>query len=53
MHGFHYAKGVWTSIDDPNGIGITLVNGINDKGIIVGFYAISGTVNTGFVGTPQ
>lgn len=53
MHGFHYAKGVWTSIDDPNGVGITLVNGINDKGTIVGFYAISSTVNTGFVGTPS
>lgn len=52
MHGFLYAGGVWTSIDDPNGIGITLVNGINDQGTIVGFYAISGTVNTGFVGTP-
>jgi probable HAF family extracellular repeat protein len=53
MHGFHYSKGTWTSILDPNGIGITLVNGINDKGTIVGFYAISGTVNTGFVGTPE
>jgi hypothetical protein len=53
MHGFHYSKGIWTSIDDPNGVGITLVNGINDKGTIVGFYAISGTVNTGFVGTPE
>jgi probable HAF family extracellular repeat protein len=53
MHGFHYANGEWTSIDDPSGIGITLVNGINDNGVIVGFITISSTVNTGFVGTPQ
>jgi probable HAF family extracellular repeat protein len=51
-HGFHYAGGVWTQIDDPDGVGITIVNGINDSGTIVGFFTISTTVNTGFVGTP-
>jgi uncharacterized membrane protein len=53
MHGFTYSNGVWTSVDDPNGIGITLVNGINDSGTLVGFYTISTTVNTAFVAVPQ
>jgi hypothetical protein len=53
MHGFAYVNGTWTSLDDPNGVGITLVNGVNDSGTIVGFYAVSGTINTGFVGTQQ
>jgi probable HAF family extracellular repeat protein len=52
-HGFEHAGGTWTSIDDPHGIGITLVTGINDKGVIVGFYTISTTINTGFIGTPE
>jgi len=26
-------------VDDPNGIGTTTFNGVNDKGQIVGFYA--------------
>jgi probable HAF family extracellular repeat protein len=52
-HGF-----VWTSaggfqtIDNPNGIGTTVVNGINDKGVLVGFYGTSPT-NSGFVAFPQ
>jgi probable HAF family extracellular repeat protein len=53
MHGFAYVNGTWSSIDDPNGVGITLVNGVNDNGVIVGFYTVSDTVNTGFVGKPQ
>jgi probable HAF family extracellular repeat protein len=52
IHGFHYQSGTWTSIDDPNGVGATLVNGINDSGTIVGFYVISAAVNTGFVAIP-
>jgi len=51
-HGF-----VWTSaagfnpIDDPNGIGTTIVNGINDHGVLVGFYGTA-PVNSGFVAFP-
>lgn len=52
-HGFTYnsATKVWQSIDDPNGVGTTIVNGINDNGLLVGF---SGTapINSGFVATP-
>jgi len=52
-HGF-----VWTSaggfqtIDDPVGVGTTVVNGINDKGVLVGFYGTSPN-NSGFVAFPH
>ena len=49
-HGFTYnsVTPAWQSIDDPNGPGTTVVNGINDAGNLVGF---SGTapLNNGFV----
>lgn len=42
MHGFTLKnalkKPTWASIDDPNGIGSTVVNGINTSGQLVGFY---------------
>src|SRR5271166_6311358 len=49
---------VWTSaggfqtIDEPNGFGTTVVNGINDKGVLVGFYGTSPN-NSGFVAFPH
>jgi probable HAF family extracellular repeat protein len=52
-HGF-----VWTSgggfqtIDDPNGVGTTIVNGINDRGMLVGFYGTA-PINSGFVAFPR
>ena len=51
-HGF-----VWTNakgfrmIDAPLGVGTTVVNGINDKGVLVGFYGTAPT-NSGFVAFP-
>jgi probable HAF family extracellular repeat protein len=53
-HGFVYTQsnGNWQSIDDPNGIGTTIVNGVNDNGVLVGFWGTS-PLNTGFVATPQ
>jgi hypothetical protein len=42
MHGFlvstplTHAK--WVSIDDPNGVGTTTINGLNNAGDMVGFY---------------
>jgi probable HAF family extracellular repeat protein len=51
-HGF-----VWTSangfrtIDDPNGVGTTIVNGINDHGDLVGFYGTA-PINSGFIAFP-
>jgi len=52
-HGFVYSIGTATfvSVDEPNGFGTTLVNGINDAGKLVGFYGIA-PINTGFVATP-
>jgi uncharacterized membrane protein len=39
-HGFVYnlVGSKWESLDDPNGIGTTIINGINDNGDAVGFY---------------
>jgi uncharacterized membrane protein len=54
MHGFIYdIKGAtFQSIDNPAGIGSTVVNGINDDGTLVGFFGAS-PINTGFVATPK
>ncbi|HVI10136.1 MAG TPA: hypothetical protein VND65_17740 [Candidatus Binatia bacterium] len=52
-HGFTYIKGQWTQIDDPSGIGVTILNGVNDGGTLVGFLNISTAVNTGFVAMPS
>ena len=42
MHGFLVSNPLthaqWQSIDDPNGVGTTVVNGINDNATLVGFY---------------
>jgi len=53
MHGFVYAGGVFTTVNDPNGVNTTIVNGINDKGQLVGFY-VNGGNTLGFVAnTPE
>lgn len=53
-HGFVYntVSKTWQSVDDPNGVGTTVVNGTNDKHQLVGFWGTS-PLNTGFVATPQ
>jgi hypothetical protein len=52
-HGFVYtvSSSTFVSVDDPSGIGTTIVNGINDKGVLVGFYGAS-PINSGFVAIP-
>ena len=52
-HGFLWtvANG-FTTIDEPNGVGTTIVNGINDNGVIVGFYGTA-PINSGFVAFPR
>lgn len=60
IHGFLWSasNGYQGPIDDPSGIGSTLINGINDGGVIVGFYgqcvsAPNGaTTCNSFVGLP-
>jgi phage-related protein len=42
-------------VDDPHGLGASLINGINDNHVIVGFYgacATGGTTCNGLVSTP-
>ena len=52
-HGFVWTSaGGFTTIDDPNGIGTTVVNGINDNGVIIGFFGTA-PINSGFVATPR
>jgi uncharacterized membrane protein len=52
-HGFVYAVSTQTfqSIDDPDGVDTTIVNGINDRGFLVGFFGTA-PINSGFVATP-
>src|SRR5215467_7630243 len=47
MHGIvcNAATLACMEVDDPNGIGTTTFNGVNDKGQIVGFY-VNGNDNT-------
>ena len=55
MHGFLLSSPLshanWKSIDDPNGIGTTVVNGLNDHGKLVGFYVDSAGNTDGFLAT--
>jgi len=53
-HGFVYREkaGTFQSVDDPNGVGTTVVNGINDKGDLVGFFGTA-PINSGFLATPS
>ena len=41
-HGFTWTrKHGFTTVDDPHGIGTTIINGVNDRGDLVGFYTDS------------
>lgn len=53
-HGFIYdiTTGTFQTVDDPSGVGMTTVNGINDLDQLVGFYGPGGTVDNGFVASP-
>jgi hypothetical protein len=37
-HGFIFDDGRFESVDDPEGVGTTTVNGVNDRVELVGFY---------------
>jgi hypothetical protein len=53
MHGFTWTpQAGFTTVDDPNGLGTTTINGVNDLGQVVGFYTV-GTITHGFVATPH
>ena len=42
----------WQKIDDPHGIGSTVVNGLNDAGHLVGFYTDGAGNTDGMLATP-
>jgi hypothetical protein len=54
-HGFVYDSNTstYSSVDDPSGVGVTFVNGVNDKGMLVGFTMPTSTTASGFVATPK
>jgi probable HAF family extracellular repeat protein len=60
IHGFIWTNGVGFQgpVDDPSGPGATMINGINDGALIVGFYGmcvtapVGATNCNGFVGIP-
>jgi probable HAF family extracellular repeat protein len=49
--GFVWSPGFgFETVNDPNGLGSTTINGVNDRGSIVGFYTDSAGNTDGFVG---
>lgn len=53
-HGFIWSPGFgFDNVDDPNGVGATTVNGVNDHGRLVGFYTDSAGNTDGFLATPK
>jgi hypothetical protein len=58
MHGFVLdhptsTTAKWHTIDDPNGVGSTVVNGENDAGDLVGFYTDAAGNVDGMLATPS
>ena len=53
-YGFTWTKAHgFTTVNDPHGIGTTIINGLNDRGELVGFY-VDGAGNTdGFIARPR
>jgi hypothetical protein len=57
-HGSVYntTSATFTQVDDPSGVGMTIANGVNDNGDLVGFYgpnACTGSSTcSGFEATP-
>ena len=42
----------YRTVDDPHGIGTTTINGVNDRGQLVGFYVDSAGNTDGFLAAP-
>jgi hypothetical protein len=52
--GFVWSPGFgFESVSDPHGIGSTTINGVNDRGTLVGFYTDSAGNTDGLVAHPQ
>ena len=53
MHGFTWTpQHGFQTVDDPHGMGTTTINGVNDRGQLVGFYVDSTGNTDGFLATP-
>ena len=57
LHGFTLRSPLgpvsrWQKIDDPNGVGSTVVNGLNNAGDLVGFYTDAAGNTDGMLATP-
>jgi hypothetical protein len=53
-HGFVWTPGLgFANVDDPNGLGATTINGVNDRGDLVGFYTDANGNTDGLLATPQ
>jgi len=57
LHGFVLTSPMgptshWQTIDDPHGVGSTVVNGINAAGDLVGFYTDAAGNTDGMLATP-
>ncbi|HUB40020.1 MAG TPA: hypothetical protein VMA72_14310 [Streptosporangiaceae bacterium] len=52
--GFTWKSGHFHKVNDPHGIGSTIINGVNDRGDLVGFYMDAANNNNtdGFVAKP-
>ncbi|HTW06749.1 MAG TPA: hypothetical protein VME46_04515 [Acidimicrobiales bacterium] len=48
-HGFIYSNGTFRQVNDPDGVGGTIVNGLNNIGGVVGFYMDAKGNTDGFV----
>ena len=53
MHGFTWTRQHgFSTVDDPQGMGTTTINGVNDHGQLVGFYVDSAGNTDGLLATP-
>jgi len=53
-YGFTWVPGFGSeTVHDPNGVGATRLNGVNDHGELVGFYTDSGGNTDGLLAIPQ
>jgi hypothetical protein len=53
-HGFTWRPGYgFRTVDDPHGIGATTINGVNDAGVLVGFYTDAAGNTDGMIAQPR
>ena len=53
-HGFAWAPGFgFETVNDPNDVNSTTINGVNDRGGLVGSYEVSAKNTDGLLAIPQ